>query len=405
MLYLRLALIVVRVCIQINDTVLVLVEGKRTGAQRFARYRTHLGKIALFKTELVVLVIIHGLVAVVMKGSNRNAQLIDHVRGYFACHDTHAVIAGLLDPFDMVCGSTCLNTHCCKIIYVSRDQVSQRRACCLSFHCRKAPAVLVADCQEKCLRIRAFRKLEAPACRCGYNVCCAVVLCHVVNDLLRELHATVVYRCPERRLLLFCPQGEICVVLARCRKQGRQGSHTASVLLHTYDGLAVDRRRAVICGVCVYIQGKDRVVDVHRRAVGELQVVADGHVVVHRTVFVLSHHDVGRAVVGIVRSVVRTGLTFDTVHDHCALSVRACQKHLCHLHDVLILRTCREERGEFPFKMVRCRHQCVGRTCCSAVACACCALICCRAFGRTGCVCRRTAAAACQRTCHHGSGE
>ena len=46
------------------------------------------------------------------------------------------------------------------------------------------------------------------------------------------------------------------------------------------------------------------------------------------------------------RSVVGTGLSFDTVHDDRALSVRTCQHQLRHRDNVIIICALREERGK-----------------------------------------------------------
>ena len=322
MLDLRLAPEVARVGIQINNTVGELLEGVRTSTHRSGGYGTNLGKVTLFKTELVVVIIIQGCIAVVAQRSDCKRKLVDHVCGYFGSYNSHAVIAGLLNTFDMICRIAGFYTNSGVIVNIFRNQVRQSRACCLSFHGREVPFILIADGHKEILCSSAVSQLEAPTSCCRGNVGSAV-LCHVINDFLCKCSTTVIYCSPESGLLIFCPQREVCVVFACCCDQGSQGCHTFPVLLQTKDRLAVESCRAVVGRIAIYIHAENYIINGDRCSVREGQIITNGNVIINGTVVVLSHLQIRCGIIGIVCSIVRTSLTFDTFLNNSALSVRA----------------------------------------------------------------------------------
>ena len=204
----------------------------------------------------------------------------------------------------MICGITGFYTNSGVIVNIFRNQVRQSRACCLSFHGREVPFILIADGHKEIL--------------CG-----SAVLCHVINDFLCKCSTTVIYCSPESGLLIFCPQREVCVVFACCCDQGRQSCHTFPVLIHAKDRLAVQSCRAVVGRIAIYIHAENYIINCDRCSVREGQIIANGNVIINGTVVVLSHLQIRSGIIGIVCSVVRTSLTFDTFLNNSALSVRA----------------------------------------------------------------------------------
>ena len=143
----------------------------------------------------------------------------------------------------------------------------------------------------------------------------------VVHDLLREGFAGGLDVSPELSLSLLVPVGEVGVVLASLHQQGGELRQGVVVLAHAFDGQGVDGGSTIIGGVGHDIDAEDHIVDVGGGAVGELDVIAHGEVVVDGAVGVLHHFDVAHAVVGIVGAVVGNGLALDAVADNVALTV------------------------------------------------------------------------------------
>ena len=222
----------------------------------------------------------------------------------------------------MICGITGFYTNSGVIVNIFRNQVRQSRACCLSFHGREVPFILIADGHKEILCGSAVSQLEAPASCCRGNVSSAV-LCHVINDFLCKGSTAVIYCSPESGLLIFCPQREVCVVFACCCDQGSQGCHTFPVLIHAKDRLAVQSCRAVIGRIAIYIHAENYIINCDRCSVREGQIITNGNVIINGTVVVLSHLQIRCGIIGIVCSIVRTSLTFDTFLNNSALSVRA----------------------------------------------------------------------------------
>ena len=299
----------------------------------------------------------------------------------------------------MVCRIAGFYTNGRVIVNIFRNQIRQSRACCLSFHGREVPFILIADGHKEILCSCTVSQCEAPACCCRGNVCSTIV-CHVINDFLCKGSTAVIYCSPESGLLIFCPQGEICVILACCCDQRRQGCHTFPVFFQAKDRLAVQSSRAVIGRIAIYIHAENYIINCDRCSVREGQIIPNGNVIINGTVVVLGHLQIRSGIVGVVCSVVRTGLTFDTFLHDSALSVSAYQTDLGHINDMLIFYAGCKERREFSLKMCAGCYQSIRAACrCTSICCLCCAFRSRCSLCLAGAI---AASAASQRTGHHG---
>ena len=300
-----------------------------------------------------------------MERSNGHRQLINQGSVNLGCHNTHAVVAGLLNAGDVVSGLAGFHTNGGIVIYVLGNQVGQCGASILSFHLREVPAVLIADGQEEVLCGCVCIQGEAPLGSSvgngqsrGLGIAAVAALgSNIVDDRLSKLHAAVVHSVPECLLLILGPVGEVGVVLTGLGKQSRQGAHAAAVVFHTLDGAGVEGNGAVIGGVSKHIHGEDDVIDVSGGAIGELDVVAHGNVVVNGAVVVLGDSEVSGAIVGVVGAVVSAGLALDALEHGVGYAVHGEQGHLGHVGDALVISTCCEEGRELALESGRSGYQ------------------------------------------------
>ncbi len=341
---LGLALIIGGVGIHVNGAVLIALEHIGTSTQRLGSLLSDNGQIALVKAELVVIIVILALIAIVVERSNGHGQLVDHGCVNLSCHNAHAVVAGLLDTGDMVSRLAGFHADGGILVYISRNQIGQSGAGSFGFHLREVPAVLIADGQEKVLGSCVCIQREAPLSSCISNG--QGVVAKVVHDLLGKLYAAIVDSIPECLLLFLSPVGVVGVVLTSLSQQCRQGAHAAAVVLHAFDGAGVEGSRAIIGGICIDIHGEDYIVDVGGGAIGELDILAHGNVIVDSAVIILGDSDVSGTIVGVVGTVVAAGLTLDAAEHGVGYAVHSKQIHLGHVRNHLVVNIGCEEGRE-----------------------------------------------------------
>ena len=336
--------------IQIDNAVAVLVEGEHTAAQRSAGLGADTAQVTLDKAEGVVVVVIQGSITIVVQRSNGHLQLIDHGGGQLAGGQGHAVVTGLNDTGNI--GHVVANgdTSGGVVVNFLGDQVRQGRASSLGFHSGEVPVVLGADSQEEILSGSAIGQVEAPAGSSGGNIGSAAVLGHVVNDFLGKLHAAVVDSVPESLLLVSSEVSIVGVILASLGNQLGQGGHGVAVLLQTNEGGGVDGSGTVIGRVQVDIQGEDDIINGHRGAVRERDVVAHGDGVVHGAVVILGDNTVSGSAVGVIGAVVLAGFALDAVQNHFALTVSTQQGAEGQVDNVLVGSGSGEEGVELTLK-------------------------------------------------------
>ena len=313
-----------------------------------------MGQIALGEAEHVVVVVILGLFAVVMHGSNRQGQLIDGGSVDGGHDNAQGVVASLLDALDVGSRITGLDTGgvlAGLVAQLGLDEggdggtgrlvvdavVGQVVAEGVNDHGEPVGSGGVGG--EAGIAV-------APQSGSGGHIGSAVGFA-VSDDLLDELDTGGVKGGPEGVVLLL---GEVLgsdvAVTAGSQDQVLTGVHTGAVGFHTQDGLSVQGGGTVIGGVAQNVHGEDDVVNVQLVAVGELDAVADDEVIVHGTVGVLGDGQIGDAVVGVVGAVEGLGLALNALQDHGAGTVRTQQTDLGHRGNVLVIGSCGKEGGE-----------------------------------------------------------
>ena len=362
---LGLALPVVLVGLQSHGAVLIADELVGTSAHGLAVLLTHDGQIALGEAELVVLVVVQLLLAVVVHGSNHQRQLIDAGGGDLSGGHTHGVVTGLLDAGDVGSGLTGLNTHVVGIIVLNEvGEISQAAGRLLSGH---LSGIAIVGSQHSLIEVLISGILSQAGIVIvgsdGSHAVLGLVLAvgdHILADVLGVLRTSLVHSSPQSSLLLLGPQGEVGVVAGSGQDQVELGIHAGTVLVHTHDGLTIQSGAAIIGGVGQDVHGEDHVVDVHLGAVGELDAILQGDVIVHGAVLVLGDHHIGNTGVGVVGAVVLLGLALNAVEDHSALTVRANQGLADHAHDVSIIGRGVEEGRELAVVVAVANHQGTG---------------------------------------------
>ena len=246
----------------------------------------------------------------------------------------------------MICGVTGNDTN--GVVVVTFHQVEQGAACGFGAgHGSQIPSVVFAQQSEEVSSGSIFcQAVEAPGGSSFCNVGSIAGVNTVINDLLCESFASLVQVCPESGLSRFVPEGVVGVVFASFYEQVEQSIHTASVFLHTFDGLCKQRGRTIIGRVTQNIVGEDDVIDRDGGAIGEGEVVSQGEIVVNGSIRILGDLYVCRSIVGVVRSVVGDRRAFDTFFDDSAHTVGVQQTDLGHCVDILVVRGFTEERRE-----------------------------------------------------------
>ena len=326
--------------LEVHSTVFELNELVGAGAHGLGGDGTDMGQIALVEAELVVGVIVLVLLTIVVHRSDHNAQLIHGGSGDLAEHNTHAVIAGLLDTGDAGSGLTEGDSLGGGGVHIRRQQIGQSGTGSLSLHGGEVPVILGSNGQEEILSGSIVSQaIEAPAGSSGLDIALgnAGVSDHVVHDLLSELHTAVVDGIPESLLSGLVNHGEISAALTQLAQILGHGGHTGTVLGHTLNGLSVQGGTTVIGGVAQNVHGEDDVVDGDGLAIGELQIVTQGEIIVHGAVGVLGDGHVGRTIVSIVGAIVAAGLALDALLNDSASTVASEQTECGHGVNILIV--------------------------------------------------------------------
>ena len=305
----------------------------------------HAGQVALDKAEHVVVVVIQGRIAIVVQRGDGLRQLIDSSRVDLRQGDADGVVTGLLDTGNV--GGAGTNGNAGGVSVIVLHQIIDAGAGSLSVGSGSdVAAVSFNDGSPEIGGSGVFSQtIVAPQSSALGNVGSAVSSA-VINDLLRELLASLLDVSPERSLLILGPVGEVGVVGASGHEQVEQGVHAGSVLFHAEDGLCIEGGGAGVRRVGQDVQREDHVIRGHGSAVGEEDVVAHGEVVIDSAVIILGNDQIGDTGVEVIGAVVGSGLAFDTVHDDVALTVGAEQGQLRHTGDVLVVSGISKERGE-----------------------------------------------------------
>ena len=315
-LNLRLAEEVVRVCLQRDNTVLILLKHVRACADRLRGLCANQAEVALRETELVVCIVVLRLITVVVKRANRDSELINHLRIDLGCNHAEGVVAGLLDTRDVRRGSSGLDTDRELVVIVHELKELGSRAL-LGGHILHAAVVSREHRVEEihCGRIRLEIRI-AVICRDSRNRVALLVgaVCNVgVHDFLHKCLCGLVVGSPELLLLILGPLGEVRVVLACLYHQVKEGIHTASVSLHALDRKCEEGRSAVIGRIREDIHGENDVINRERLAVFKLKAVLQGEIVVDRAVAVLGDNEIGDTLIGVLLTVVLAGLSLNAL--------------------------------------------------------------------------------------------
>ena len=344
---LRGALVVVGVGREVHGAVGVVVELEGAGAHRGAVVAAGDGEVALGEAELVVLVVVEVRVAVVALAARGKAELVDHRSVDAVGGDGHRVVVVADDAGDVGGGVTGLDALGAHVVDVLGDELGEGGAGGLGLARGEVPVVGGADGLEEVGGGGVGRQVGVvPGRGRRGDVGGTGVLGAIVDDLLGELGAAVVDGRPEGVLLLLGPVGEVGVVTAGVADEGGQRGHAGAVLGKALDVVGVEGGGAVVGRVHVSIEREDDVVDGHRGAVVELEVVTKLDVVGDGAVGLLGHRDVGGAVVGVLGAVVLLGLAVDAVIDRLGHAVGDEERDVVEAHDILVGRGSGEQRAE-----------------------------------------------------------
>ena len=349
---LGLALEVVGVGLQGHDAVGIAVEHIGAAAEGLAVLGLHAGQIALGEAELVVVIVVHGGIAVVVQGRHGEGHVVDgggvvlgHVHG-------HAVVAGPDDARDV--GGAVAGVHAGLVIGAQGGdgQLQAVGAGALGGLGLLHGVIGGHDGIPEIVGGGILGQLEAPVGSAGgYGVLGGVVAVGdaVVADLLGEGRAgLLVVELPELVVLLLGVEvvGHVALALAVGKDLVAAAVHAAAIGFHALDGQGVDGGRAVVGGIGQHIDAKDDIVDGGGLAVGELDVIAHGQVVIHAAVVVLHDFDIAHALVFIAVAVVVHSLAVDAVVDDGAAAVRLQQQGLGQVDDLHVVGSGRKEGAE-----------------------------------------------------------
>ena len=350
---LRGAQIVVRVGVGVEHAVGVFLEDVGTCAHRSAGLGADKAQIALREAERVVVVIIEARVAVVVHRRDLHLELIDRGGRQLAGGQRHAVIAGLDNAFDMVGRFTGLHADDVVVPGIAnllREEVGDGSGgnFLVDAVVREIVAIGLNDLAPQ---LSGVIGLIAPHGDRSREVSRAVVFHDIVRNGLCKLFARGLERSPERVVLLLGVEvvGFIAVGAGR-EDDVHTGIHAAAILVDADDRHGVERCGAIIGRVHVDIHIKDDVVDGHRRAIGEGDVVTQRDGIGDGAVVVLGDLTVSQTIIRIVGAVVAAGLAFDAVHDDLAAAIRIQQNSLCQGVRGLVRRGSGEERAELALK-------------------------------------------------------
>ena len=359
---LRLTLVVVRICLQRDNTVLVLVKDIRACAERLRGLRTNQAEVALREAELVVCVVVLRLVAVVVKRRNNDADLVDGLCVDFRRDNAECIVTSLLDTADVRCGSAGLNTDC-EILVVIHELGERRSRALLVGHILHAAVILGEHCVEEihCGRIRLEIRIAVVRSDSRNRVTLFVGTARNagIHDFFHKRLSGLVVRSPELLLLIFGPLGEVRVVLTRLDHQVKEGVDTGSVLFHALNRKGKEGRGAVIGRIRVDVHRENHIVNRQRLAVRELDAVLQLKVVVDGAVAVLRNRTIRNAVVGILLAVILSGLALNALQDDGAVSIcgkkagRELRDHIRIRHGLI------KERRELTVELTACVYQAV----------------------------------------------
>ena len=295
-----------------------------------------------------------------MQRGDGDAELIDGGRVVAGGADGHAVVAGLDDAGDVRHGAAGGDTRLVLgglVAELGEDEVGDGGAGGFEIDAGVADVIAVGIDHRleevggggvgSQVGVVPGSRSAGDVARLGIAVVNAVV-----NYLLGELLAALPEGVPKGSLLLLGPVGEVGVVGAGGHDEVQQQVHAGAVLLHALDGHGVEGGAAVIGRVAQNVHAEDDVVDGHRGAVGEDDVVAQRDVVIDGAVVILDDLDVGDAGVGVIGAVVAAGLALDAVEDGVALAVNVEEGLGGHDVDVLVIGGLGEEGAELRGEVV-----------------------------------------------------
>ena len=356
---------VVGVGLQGDNAVVIALEGVGAAANGLGGLCANDAQIALREAEGAVFIIIQGFVAVVVQGSDVEAHVVDgggvilgHVHG-------HGVVAGADDAGDGVDGIAC--GYAVAILGgVIGNEIEDGGtggfnvgslddggvaafdgSPVIGNGSALEPGCIVAPQEHAQLYLQ--RRISHDLFGGGFDhgsIVVDIVGYAVVNDFLGEQGACGVNICPESGLDFFRPYGEVGIVAAGLNQQGGEGGHGAVICFHAFDGQGIDGGGAIIGGVCHDIDAEDHVINVGGHAIGELDIVTHGQVVVYGAVIVHDNFYIAHAVIGVISAVVVHGFALDTVADHVAAAVGCEQGALGQADNVHVIGVGGEEGAE-----------------------------------------------------------
>ena len=151
------------------------------------------------------------------------------------------------------------------------------------------------------------------------------------------------------------------IAIGTCSKDEVHTSvHAAAESLKAFDGQGVEGGDTVKGGVEHDIESEDNVIDGHVLAIGELNVLTHGDVIVNGAVFVLGDLEVGNAVIGVVGAVVGTNFAFDTLQNDSAFTVGAKKTLMGQAEDLRLIVIGVEEGRELTVEVLGLYDESVG---------------------------------------------
>ena len=344
----RLALEVIRICLEGNNALVIAVKHISAAPDRLSGLVLYDAQVALDKTEAVVVVIVEGFVAVVVQRGNRESHVIDSLCIKLRHVDGHGIVACALNACD-VCSTVagghadsigCIVVH--QVIEAGTSRLGIGEGCKVAF-------VSFHHVGKEISRSGILREFKTPVGSAGCNsVICFIVAgaFAVIHDFLCKCFTGLVNIRPECSLGISIPIGKVFIVSAGSGEQAEERFHTGTVLFHTFDRESIKGCRTVIGRITFHIDTKNHVIDISRCTVGENDIITHGEEVVNRAVLILNNFDIAEAVIRIVSAIVGAGLTFNAVFDNSAATVSAKKEPLCQFNDFRVISRCAKERAE-----------------------------------------------------------
>ena len=198
-------------------------------------------KIALVKAELIVVIIILLCLTIIVKRSNRNAELIDRSSVELGHDDSHGVIAGLLNAGNI--GNRFRDGN--HLLDILRGVVNSGKSLIglagrmLGVnHLRKVGTIGIRQCCLECLD-GVVRNVKAPVRSRTLDVSIRVVpvVYTVSNDLFCQDLGYIVVELPVSGLCRFVPKIKVGIVFAGFENQSGEALHVGTIRAHAFDRL------------------------------------------------------------------------------------------------------------------------------------------------------------------------